>query len=97
MTQSIVTTNLDPMSMNSQPQRPLAGVVRSGTVTYDTDYGEYARWLYIGTSGNVSYIKWDGTTQTLPSLSAGVWHPICSTRINSAGTTVAAAVIFWGS
>jgi hypothetical protein len=96
-TDPFTVNKLDPNSLNSNPQRPLGGVVRSGAVTYDTEYGEYARWIYVGTTGNLSYMKWDGTTETLPSLAAGVWHPVCSMQINSSGTTIAAAALRWGS
>ncbi|RTL14551.1 MAG: hypothetical protein EKK56_00920 [Flavobacteriaceae bacterium] len=89
--------NFDPNSLVSNPQRPLGGIVDSGTVTFDVDYGEYARWIYVGTTGNISYVKYDGTTQTLPNIAAGIWHPICSVRINSSGTSIAANQIFWGS
>jgi hypothetical protein len=78
----------------------MSGVARTGTVTNDTYYGannsvEFARWLYVGVTGDVSYTKWDGTNQTLTGLAAGVWHPIFSIKINSSGTT--ATGIVWGS
>lgn len=97
MTQIIDTSQLDPETLNTNPQRPLGGVVRSGAVTYDADYGEYARWIYVGATGALSYVKFDGTTETLPSIAAGIWHPICSIRINSSGTTILAANLRWGS
>ncbi len=87
---------LDPYNFTG-PVRELAGIVRTGTVTYDTPYGEFARWLYIGTAGNLSYIKWDGTTETIPNIAAGVWHPIHSVSINSSGTNIAADQLRWGS
>jgi len=68
--------------------------------TNDIMYGangsvEFARWLYVGVTGNVSYRKWDGTDQTLIGLAAGVWHPIFSIMVNSAATTATSLV--WGS
>ena len=90
---------LDPLGYTG-PVRILGGVARTGTVVLDTYYGatgvpEFARWLYVGVTGNVSYVKWDGTSQTLVGLAAGVWHPIYSKMINTAATT--ATNLVWGS
>lgn len=93
----ITVIKLDPQQMNTNPVRSFAGVVRSGAVTYDTQYGEFARWIYVGTTGNLGYTKWDGTTETLPNLAAGVWHPIASISITTSGTTIAANQLRWGS
>ncbi|HHF7341045.1 TPA: hypothetical protein ACPSKZ_000688 [Legionella anisa] len=90
---------LDPNAYTG-PTRVKAGVARTGNVTTDTMYGpngsvEFARWLYVGVTGNVSYTKWDGTDQTLIGLEAGIWHPIFSIKVNSVGTT--ATNLVWGS
>lgn len=90
---------LDPNAYTG-PTRVMAGVARTGDITLDTYYGsngsvEFARWLYIGVTGNVSYTKWDGTNQTLIGLAAGVWHPIFSIKVNTALTTATSLV--WGS
>jgi hypothetical protein len=90
---------LDPNAYTG-PTRVMSGVARTGSVTNDTYYGanssvEFARWLYVGVTGNVSYTKWDGTNQTLVGLAAGVWHPIFSIKVNSAATTATSMV--WGS
>ena len=92
-------TPLDPNAYTG-PTRVMSGVARTGDATLDTYYGpngsvEFARWLYVGVAGNVSYVKWDGTTQNLIGLAAGVWHPIFSIKINSSGTT--ATNLVWGS
>jgi hypothetical protein len=89
---------LDPYNFTG-PVRELAGIVRTGAVTFDVAYGypEFARWIYVGTAGNLSFVKWDGTTETLPNIVAGFWHPIHSIMINSSGTTIAAAQLRWGS
>ena len=97
--QLVIVPALDPNGYTG-PVRVMAGVARTGDVSLDTYYGangsiEFARWLYIGTTGNVSYTKWDGTNQTLIGLAAGVWHPIFSIMVNSAGTTATSLV--WGS
>jgi hypothetical protein len=90
---------LDPYGFTG-PTRVMSGIARTGNVDLNSPYGtngnaEFARWLYIGVTGNISYIKWDGTTQVLVGLAAGVWHPIYSIQINSTGTT--ATSIVWGS
>lgn len=77
---------LDPY-LKTGPTRIMSGVVRTLTPTNDVQYGEFMCWMYIGTAGDVSYVKWDGTTETLTGLAAGVWHPIYSVMINSSGTT----------
>lgn len=94
--------NVPPLDPNAYtgPTRVMAGVARMGDVILDEYYGpnnsiEFARWLYVGVSGNVSFTKWDGTQQTLIGLAAGVWHPIFSIRVNSTDTT--ATDIAWGS
>lgn len=75
------------------PTRTMAGVARTLIPTSDVPYGEKMRWLYVGVTGNVSYIKWDGTTQVLVGLAAGVFHPIYSLQINSSGTTATSIVV----
>lgn len=99
---AVQLVNVPPLDPNSYtgPTRVMSGVARTGTVSLDTLYGangsiEYARWLYVGVSGNVTYVKWDGTTQLLNQLASGVWHPIYSIQINTAGTT--ATNLVWGS
>lgn len=89
--------NVPPLDPNAftGPVRVMSGVARMGDVTLDTAYGEFARWLYVGTTGNVTIVKWDGTTQAILGLAAGVWHPIYSKQVNTAGTT--ALNIIWGS
>jgi hypothetical protein len=90
---------LDPNAYTG-PTRVMSGVARTGDAVLNTMYGangsvEFARWLYAGVTGNVSYRKWDGTDQTLIGLSAGVWHPVFSIMVNAAGTT--ATDLVWGS
>jgi hypothetical protein len=96
---TLLVPALDPNAFTG-PTRVMAGVARTGNVTLDTPYGsngfpEFARWLYIGVAGDVTYVKWDGTTQTLVGLAAGVWHPIYSLQVNTTGTT--ATSLAWGS
>lgn len=88
---------LDP-GLFTGPTRTMSGVARTVTPSLDVAYGlngaiEFMRWMYVGVSGDVSYVKWDGTSQTLVGLAAGVWHPIYSVQINSAGTTATSIVV----
>ena len=99
---ALQTINIPPLDPNGYtgPVRAMSGVGRTANVVLDVPYGtngiqDYARWLYVGVSGNVSYVKWDGTTQVLTGLVAGIWHPILSIMVNSASTT--ATNIVWGS
>ena len=91
------TLNVPPLDPNnySGPARVMAGVARMNNVTLDVPYGEFARWLYVSVTGDVSIVKWDGNTQVIPGLAAGVWHPIYSLGINTTGTS--ATGIIWGS
>lgn len=99
MTIPITINAFDPLNTTQSPSRALSGPVDSGAIVYDTDYGSniYARWVYVGTSGDLSYQKFNGQSETLPNLAAGLWHPIPSIRINSTGTTIAANQLRWGS
>lgn len=91
---TVVIPPFDPYLFTG-PVRATKGVGRTGIATPGTPYGEFATKLYVGTTGNISYIKWDGTTQVLNSIAAGVWHDILSQSVNSSGTT--ATDIVWGS
>jgi hypothetical protein len=75
------------------PTRTMSGVARTLSPTLDVQYGEKMRWLYVGVAGDVSYVKWDGTTQVLVGLVAGIFHPIYSLQINSSGTTATSIVV----
>lgn len=101
-------TNVPPLDPNlyTAQVRTLGGPARTGTVTYDVGFTnsttpagvwEFARWIYVGVTGNLSYTKWDGTTEILTNLAAGIWHPIYATSITTANTTIAAAQLRWGS
>ena len=98
-TQTIVIPQMEPAGGFPNPYRTWNGIINAGPVTYDTNYGEgiYAKYLYVGTTGNVTITKIDGTNYTLPNMAAGIWHPVWSIGIASSGTTVAAAQLFWGN
>jgi len=95
--QTIVIPALDP-NIYTGPTRQMSGVARTVDIILDTAYGangsiEFMRWIYVGVTGNVSYVKWDGTTQVLVGLAAGVAHPFHSIKINSVGTTATNIVV----
>ena len=75
------------------PTRTVAGVARMMVPTNGVAYGEKMRWLYVGVTGDVSIQCLDGTNITLTGLAAGVFHPIYSIMINSAGTTATNIVV----
>lgn len=83
---------LDP-NLKTGPTRIMSGVARTLQPTSDVPYNEFMTWLYVGTGGDISYVKWDGTTETLTNLIQGVWHPIYSVQINSSGTTATGIVV----
>lgn len=83
---------LDPNNFTAQV-RNLGGIGRTLNPTPGTPYGEFMRWIYVGVTGDVSYVKWDGTTQVLTNLVAGVAHPFLSVMINSSGTTATGIVV----
>lgn len=95
--QTINIPALDP-NLFTGPTRNMSGVARTMNPTADVAYGtngnvEFMRWMYLGVGGDVSYVKWDGTSQTLVGLLAGIWHPIYSMKINSSGTTASSIVV----
>lgn len=94
---ALKTVNVMPIdsTLKTGPTRMLSGPVRMRTVTLDTAYGEFATWLYVGSSGDVSLVQWDGTTIVLPAMAEGVWHPVYSIMINSSGTS--ATGLCWAS
>lgn len=94
---ALTVLNVQPIDpqLKTGPSRIMSGPVRIRPVTLDTAYGEFATWLYIGVTGNVEITQWDGTTVTMVGLAAGVWHPVYSLMVNSAGTT--ATSLLWGS
>src|SRR5258708_38701583 len=97
---ALAVVNVPPLDPNifTGPTRNMSGVARTANVTLNTPYGpngqvEFMRWLYISSSGDVSYVKWDGTTQILVGLAEGVFHPIYSIMVNSSGTTATNIVV----
>lgn len=96
---TITVPPLDP-NLYTGSFRLVKGGARSGNITVDVPYGtlgrtEFATRIYVGTTGNISYVKWDGTTQVLNNVTAGIWHDIFSIMVNSVGTT--ASNLVWAS
>ena len=96
-TPNINVPPLDPNLYTAQV-RTLGGPARTGTVTYDVGFTnsttpagvyEFSRWIYVATTGDLSYTKWDGTTELLQNLAAGIWHPIYAKNVLSSGSTIA--------
>ncbi len=84
--------------------RFLGHPVRTDSVVLDVPYGtlgnaEFATWLYVGVTGNINYVKWDGTSQTLIGVLGGRWHRIPSIMINTGagGDATTATNLVWGS
>lgn len=85
--------------LSLEGMRAVEGILDSGTVTpSDTVmYGNTvrARWLYVGVTGNVTLIKWDGTLQLYKNVAGGVAHPFHSIGVMATGTT--ATDMVWGN
>ena len=97
MTLPIIVQKLNPGDyVNCPPIRCNTGPINTGTVTYDVDFGEYARWIYVAQTGNLSYVKWDGSTELLEGLPVGLYQ-IPAIRVNTTNTTIPAAKLRWGS
>ncbi len=94
---ALVTLDVHPLdpNMKTGPTRIMSGPVRIRSVTLDVPYNEFATWLYVGVQGSVTIVEWDGTVITIPGLAAGIWHPIFSLQVNTAGTS--ATGILWAS
>jgi hypothetical protein len=90
------TFPLDP-NIKTAGDRIKSSPARMGAVILNTRYNgfEFANWLYVGTTGNVNLMQWDGTTIILNNMLGGIWHPVASTMILSSGTT--ATDLVWGS
>lgn len=97
-TQFVPTENYNPTSDMNSMSRALTGVKKASPVTLDSYFGNgiYARWLYVGTTGDVNIVWEDGTNTIFPNLAAGVVHPFHCICILSSGTSVAANQLFWG-
>ena len=43
--------------------------------------------IYVGTTGNVTIVKLDGSIATIPGMAGGMWHPVQGKGIVKATTT----------
>ncbi|WP_342150225.1 hypothetical protein [Methylorubrum sp. SB2] len=43
--------------------------------------------IYVGTTGNVTVLKADGSQATLPNMAGGMWHPVQGKGIVRSSTT----------
>lgn len=59
------------------------------------DLAYVTRGLYVGTSGDVKVTTKGGQTLIIPSLAAGVFHPLRVTRVWSTSTTATGIVAAW--
>lgn len=53
----------------------------------DADLAQPAYGLWVGTAGDVKVTFEDGSTDTIPSVPAGIMLPIVAVRVWSTGTT----------
>lgn len=92
---AIQTYPTPPIDFNlyTGPARLMGGAARVFVPTLDVPYGEVARWMYIGVTGDVTYLTPDGTQITLVGLLSGAWHIHYSIKVLSAGTTATNIVV----
>lgn len=92
---SIQTYTVPPIDFNlyTGPARLMGGAARQWVPVLDTPYGEVARFMYVGVTGDVTYITPEGKTITLVGLLSGAWHIHYSLEILSAGTTATNIVV----
>lgn len=69
------------------------GDIQTATKSDSTNETYPFRAIYVGTSQDVKLTTMQGTAITLPSLAAGIWHPVRGQRIWSTGTGAAAVLI----
>lgn len=53
-----------------------------------------ARFLFVGTGGDLTVLTWDDQTLTLPNCPAG-WVWVACQRVNATGTTATNIVAFY--
>lgn len=75
-------------SANLAVARALFQIVPSDTVNFN----RRARSVYVGVSGDVSFVDDEGTTVVLKAVPQGTWIPAECLRINASGTTASSLV-----
>ena len=68
---------------------------RAWTASDTQDLPRPTNGVYVGTSGDVKVTWVNGDVSVVPSLAAGVWHPMKVTRIWSTSTTAGGIHIGW--
>lgn len=92
--QTIPSSPFDVLNITG-PTRAISPVItRGGAVVLDTHYGEVAKGLWVGTTGNVSVILPSGNSLAFNSVPVGfLW--VANIAVNTTGTT--ASNIVWVS
>lgn len=73
---------------------PLKSIVAVDISSTDDTLASQSRAIYVGTSGDIKLETSMGSTVTLPSLAAGIWHAVECVKVFKTGTT--ASGIFYG-
>ena len=85
---------LSPPSHNYQPDAPAYGAF-SITPSDANDLSRHIRGLLVGTAGDVQVTCLDGRVTVLPSLIAGIVHPVGALRVWATNTTALTIVGLW--
>jgi hypothetical protein len=84
---SLPNLTTTPITSNMRAKAMGGPATRTGVVVLDTDYPEYAKYLYVGVGGDVNLMHWDGTTDIIPEVPGGTTLPIATKRVLDSGTT----------
>lgn len=57
------------------------------TPSDSVDFTVFVRSLYVGVSGNVVVVNYDGSTVTFTAVPAGSILPVCCRRVNATNTS----------
>lgn len=94
---NVYTSNKFDPSLFMGDNRLLSPILRAGSVTLDTDFGEVARAIYVGSSGTLAVLLLDGSTATFANVSAGQWFPVACTQVVTGTTAGIVSTLLWGS
>lgn len=76
-----------PYNLDTVPARGLFAITPADGSGLDTVWGRPIRGIYVGVTGNISFIGLDGVTADIPNAAAGAIYQIAMLRVNSSGTT----------
>jgi hypothetical protein len=76
-----------PYTLDTMPAKGVFSITPADGAGLDTTWGKPIRGIYVGVTGNISFIGLDGVTADLPNATAGAVYQIPMLRVNSTSTT----------